>query len=512
MNVCLLYEKSEAVPKGAILNRNEIVQDLNLDIIFKLMSRNDPYIYKTVRTVLTNPLTDKISILYRQGIVTDCIKNYDDFYKIYEMTSQVNEAYNRYVEGMKRVNSSNMSNAASVLSSLELLGILVDGLDQLKVYLDSVEMVFQSNGMRLFYNRLCEDYSHRFVQEIKDTMKNMSFLTEGGEITFSGTIGQGLKTKDIIVNQLKKDERKGKKSLGAMVQQFYNMFRHNTVILNDSKLDQEARELEAAGLAHILKFYQSFIRELASFFESLHYQTAFYIGAANLQIRLTQLYIPTTMPQLPIKDSEEFRFRGLYDLSLAIYNRKKPICNGLETENMKLFIITGANQGGKSTYLRSIGIAQLLMQSGLFVPAEYYCNKLFSGIFSHFTRREDTAMNSGKLDEELSRMDRILGQITPDSLLLMNESFATTTEREGSKIARDVVEALYENGTRIVMVTHLFEFTKSMFEKKPEHAIFLSAERLADGTRTYRIYEREPERTSYGIDLYDDIVGIKRGC
>ncbi len=264
--------------------------------------------------------------------------------------------------------------------------------------------------------------------------------------------------------------------------------------------------MEAAGLAHVMKMYQNFIKELTSFFENLRFQIAFYIGGANLKNRLAQMYLPTCMPQATSRDLRLFKFRGLYDLSLAIYNRSMPVSNDLETEDKQLFIITGANQGGKTTYLRSIGIAQIMLQSGLFVPAFYYCNCLYDGIYSHFTRREDTAMNSGKLDEELKRMNMILSDITPNSLLLMNESFATTTEREGSKIASDVVTALYENGTRILMVTHLFEFTRSMYEKRPDRAMFLSAERLTDGTRTYKIFEREPERTSYGLDLYEQII------
>jgi DNA mismatch repair ATPase MutS len=278
------------------------------------------------------------------------------------------------------------------------------------------------------------------------------------------------------------------------------------VRFDTTKLGQEVRDMEAAGLAHVMKMYQNFIKELTSFFENLRFQIAFYIGGANLKNRLAQMYLPTCMPQATSRDLRLFKFRGLYDLSLAIYNRSMPVSNDLETEDKQLFIITGANQGGKTTYLRSIGIAQIMLQSGLFVPAFYYCNCLYDGIYSHFTRREDTAMNSGKLDEELKRMNMILSDITPNSLLLMNESFATTTEREGSKIASDVVTALYENGTRILMVTHLFEFTRSMYEKRPDRAMFLSAERLTDGTRTYKIFEREPERTSYGLDLYEQII------
>jgi DNA mismatch repair ATPase MutS len=287
------------------------------------------------------------------------------------------------------------------------------------------------------------------------------------------------------------------------------MFRSNVIVLQDDKLSQAAREMEAAGLVHIMKLYQNFIKDMLSYFENLRSQIAFYIGCANLHNRLTQLHIPVSMPYVNNEDMKGFKFRGLYDMSMAIYNREQPVTNDLETEDLLLFLITGANQGGKSTYLRSIGIAQILMQCGMFVPADYYCSSLCRGIYTHFTRREDTAMNSGKLDEELSRMNRIIHNITPGSMLLMNESFATTTEREGSVIASDIVKALYEHGVRILMVTHLFEFTKYMYEHRLEQSMFLSAQRLSDGTRTFKILEQEPERTSYGLDLYDNILGNK---
>ncbi len=69
-----------------------------------------------------------------------------------------------------------------------------------------------------------------------------------------------------------------------------------------------------------------------------------------------------------------------------------------------LVMITGANQGGKSTFLRSIGLAQLMMQCGMFVPAESLSSNVCDGIFINFKREEDATMKCGKLDEELSRM------------------------------------------------------------------------------------------------------------
>ena len=68
-------------------------------------------------------------------------------------------------------------------------------------------------------------------------------------------------------------------------------------------------------------------------------------------------------------------------------------------------VITGANQGGKSIFLRSIGVAQLMMQCGMFVPAEVFCASVCDGVSTHFKKREeDPTMTKGKLEEELSRM------------------------------------------------------------------------------------------------------------
>ena len=119
-------------------------------------------------------------------------------------------------------------------------------------------------------------------------------------------------------------------------------------------------------------------------------------------------------------------------------------------------------------------------------------------------------MNSGRLDEELGRMNKIVERIGEGSLLLLNESFATTTEKEGSVIAYDIIKALTEAGVKILTVTHLLSFARRIHEESkgnPDSGIeFLSAERKDDGTRTYRMIRHEPELTSFGLDLYEEIV------
>jgi len=165
-------------------------------------------------------------------------------------------------------------------------------------------------------------------------------------------------------------------------------------------------------------------------------------------------------------------------------------------------VITGANQGGKSTLLRSVGLAQLMMQAGMFVGAESLRANVCVGVFTHYKREEDERMESGKLDEELSRMSTIARELAPSCLLLCNESFASTNEREGSEIARQIVRALLEKRIKVFFVTHLYDLAHGLFEQRLDTALFLRAERRPDGTRTFRLRQGEPLPTSYGADSY----------
>jgi DNA mismatch repair ATPase MutS len=116
-------------------------------------------------------------------------------------------------------------------------------------------------------------------------------------------------------------------------------------------------------------------------------------------------------------------------------------------------------------------------------------------------------MRHGKLEEELERMSAIADRIRPGSLLLCNESFSATNEREGSEIARQVTRALTEAGVRVVFVTHLYDFAVSA---RPEgSARFLRAERRDDAVRTFRIVPGLPQPTSHGEDSYRRIFATE---
>ena len=114
-------------------------------------------------------------------------------------------------------------------------------------------------------------------------------------------------------------------------------------------------------------------------------------------------------------------------------------------------------------------------------------------------------MKSGKLDEELGRMNTIVDRLKPNSLVLLNESLSATNEREGSEIARQIISAFWEGRIKVFFVTHLYEFARSRVCSEPDRVLFLRAERESDGRRSFQMKEGEPLKTSYGVDLYDQI-------
>jgi DNA mismatch repair ATPase MutS len=234
-------------------------------------------------------------------------------------------------------------------------------------------------------------------------------------------------------------------------------------------------------------------------------ELAFYVGALNLHDDLVHLGLMICWPE-PVDDERpRLTIRDLRDVGMLLTHPGPVVGNDIDADNKWLIVITGANQGGKSTFLRSVGLAQLMMQAGLFVTAREFCATVARGIYTHFKREEDADMQSGKFDEELSRLSQIIDYLRPGSMLCLNESFASTDEREGSEVSSEIVRALLESRVRILFVTHLHALAQKWYEAGRSDTLFLRAERLADGSRSFKVVEGSPLETSFGVDLYREI-------
>jgi DNA mismatch repair ATPase MutS len=266
------------------------------------------------------------------------------------------------------------------------------------------------------------------------------------------------------------------------------------------------RQLRNRGLAQIARAAGQAAMNVRSFLAAVRVELAFFVGCLNLHDRLSAKGEPMCFP-IPLPERSAVLFgEGLYDPCLLLSRPDRVVGNDVRACPSHLIVITGANEGGKSTFLRSVGVAQLMMQSGMFVAAKSFGSSLSLALFTHFRREEDPWMRHGKLEEEFQRMSDIIEAASPGAMILLNESLGSTYEQEGSAIACQMVKALSEAGVRMLFVTHLYEFARRARKAVPD-TLFLRAERDEKGERTFRLTAGEPLKTAFADDLYEDVFG-----
>ena len=210
-------------------------------------------------------------------------------------------------------------------------------------------------------------------------------------------------------------------------------------------------------------------------------------------------------------DGLRMRARGFYNLKLAdfIENKDEIVVNDLDfSAECGTYILTGANRGGKTTVTQAVGLMFALAQAGIYVPASEFAFAPVDCIFTHYPADEDKTLDYGRLGEECRRFRELFGLCTSDSLLLLNETFSTTSFEEGFFIARDAVKAILHKGTRCIYNTHMHklatEIDKLNDECTAEGAAVKAASLVAvsDGSRrSFKVKVAPPEGLSHARDI-----------
>ncbi len=497
MKAHLMYrERDFDVEQKLPWNEGALTQDLELDTLFSAMALGDQFLFDVAKKVILWSPTNHVStILYRQDILKDVLKNSATVRAIYDLAVEAIESERKNFWGI-------LTNYPEVVlhRSMGVMQMFVGMLKRLWGIADQYAEEFASEGFRTLFAMLKEELSDEYFGRVQHHLKQLQFRRG---VLISAGLGQGNKGINYVLRK-PNDRNQNWLEWALGPKPAAHTFR---IADRDDNGARALSELRDRGLNLVSDALAQSCDHILSFFNLLRAELAFYVGCLNLHEQLAQGDQPTCFP-VPVDPRERAHTaRGLYDACLALVRKRTVVGNDLNADNHSLVMIRGANQGGKSAFLRSIGLSQLMMQCGMFVPAEHLSANVCDGLFTHYKREEDASMNSGKLDEELSRMSEIADHVTPNSILLFNESFAATNEREGSEIARQIVSALLELRIKVFFVTHLYTLSQGLCRRQTEGALFLQAERQADGTRTYRILEGEPTETSYGVDLYNRIFG-----
>ena len=206
------------------------------------------------------------------------------------------------------------------------------------------------------------------------------------------------------------------------------------------------------------------------------------------------------------KNEVSMEAKGFYNFKLALnlLNPKDLVVNDLDFDyDHTIYILTGANRGGKTTATQGIGLLYALAQGGVYVPADSFEFAPSDCIYTHFPADEDQTMDLGRLGEECIRFKEIFTEATDKSLILMNETFSTTSFEEGYYIACDSIKALLTKGARTIYNTHMHklgldaeEFSKD-FKQKAASLIVKSD----GGKRSFKLAIAPPEGSSYAADI-----------
>ena len=474
------------------INEPALTQDLGLNNLFNAMAVGDRFLFEVVKKTVLFSLHDIETILYRQDILKDCLKNSAIVRNIYDIAVDSIESKKKHYYWF-----SGRYPSSTLHSSVEMLQTFVDYLINLKNIADEHADKFESAGFTKFFVMIQQELNDEYFATVQDHLKELKFRNG---VLVSAELGRGNQGTNYVLRKSTDPKRSWLERFFAREPAF--TYR---VAERDVNGSRALSELRGRGINLVANALAQSADHILSFFNLLRTELAFYIGCLNLHGQLVHKEEPTCFP-VPVPPGERReRFSGLYDVCLALSLDQRVVGNDMNADDKDLMIITGANQGGKSTFLRSLGLAQLMMQCGMFTPAESFCANICDGLFTHYKREEDVTMSSGKLDEELKRMSAIVDNVRANSLLLFNESFAATNEREGSEIAGQIISALLEKGIKICFVTHLYELAHGFYDRGMANAIFLRAERQDDGGRTYKLIQGVPLETSYGKDLYNSI-------
>ena len=212
-----------------------------------------------------------------------------------------------------------------------------------------------------------------------------------------------------------------------------------------------------AALAQFRERCGDFIEPLVARFER---EVQFYLAGLESAARLSKGGLPWSLPTV-CEEPGHMEATAAYDLALAAalsYQSKEVVPNDVRlSPGEQIIVVTGPNQGGKTTFARTIGQLYHLASIGWLVPAQTAHVPLCDAVFSHFEREEDLETLSGKLEEDLQRVRFILENATDRSVVVMNESLTATALQDAVRLGATVIRRLIELGVHAVYVTFIDE-------------------------------------------------------
>lgn len=542
--VDLLYpsvEKHNAMKKrSAALEKlsRDYVDNMELDKVADIITPH--YQYRVMR--LFSELCDDEEIInYRLDIL-------DDFIRLPSLSATIRKVINIMVENDRKniYNLTTPDSFSQLDDAISGFDAYIECMEVMHAFYEKMQDKIQSEGVKRLFGFFEEHYGDKHYISLKKEVDDLkkALTNRIRSITVAINLDERLVPISAGIIDLSSERYGLKPSLVDRIIYHGAKFNEKAVVKNlrhrfnesevsDDKLVNTVDKTLFDELDDLTSKYVKMIGEVLGEYQKagiadmryIDYQLEYYMGAVqmieaceNSGVKMCRpKLLPMSQRRAVIKDIFDpvyFRESKMYNLNHK--DKKSVVTNDITFDDDGAFyVLTGANNGGKTTFLRAVGLCQILAQTGLYVPASYCEISMVDYIYTQFPKEEKTGIDTSRFTTEIKEFKAISDTITNHSLLLMNESIQSTTPRECIEVACELLRVFCKMGVRGVFATHLVDIAFKTVELNKDDTLrskLVSIVADADeqtGERKYKIVKGMPKDNSfaetilnkYGIDM-----------
>ena len=518
----LIWKNRQNEPVINPENAEVLTEDLNLKKIIPIMSR-EPMIKMTPEIFLNAVTSDVENILYRQCILRDFLKRRDIVSELEEIIMALDEMQKlhkilkpeiKVPKLMLRLRKLELY--LSIMEKLERIFNVENPMEVSEEFTaigDEIKKINKKTGLSDLYEDIKEIKTISSKFKSIDIGINIDYQYEAREAIIIN-INNFKYEKSNLIEKIRcgDNDKKNKISIAAEI----DVRNAGQKLSFQYELYKEIEVLLGKELNEIENIQSKYSNLVTSGILTYRDEICLYYGTLRLYGFMGSHKYKSCFPKISPKN---INIEGIYSLVMAYEsisaddeNKFQVVENDLNMSNSeKTILITGANDGGKTVMLESLGAVQLLFQNGLIIPASYAELPVYNKIYSHFPKDEDLSIGAGRLGEEAGRVSGILKEAKDSVLVLFNEPYITTSPTEGLDILVLSIKRFLEKGATVFLVTHYLDFLSEINETEKIASYVME---IADGLRTYKAIRQAPMSESHALDVakeHGDDVGPPAG-
>lgn len=464
--------------------------------------------------------SEKEVIEYRQKVFRDMLENQELCSLFTSLTPILND-----ITELRKL-SQDSSNNDSYLYSITEIELYVSAIEHLYSGLKEINVRLQSEALITLANRIIELTDSDYYKNLNEKLKELtSRVREIKSVTIGVNLDSRLrpetagvlsvnneyfKSGELLQKILRLDFKNNEYTCIASLQPFKKGQNDNQQLALNNAFNNALNEVYKNSMRSWKKVVNEYVLEKADFLIKLCPEIEFIVKATELIKSLEETGNSLTFPNIHPMENKIFDVKGIYNPIVATKLNEKMVTNDFSFDkNGMFYVLSGPNRGGKSVITCAVGLTFALCQLGLPVPASSAEISPVDGIFTHFPNDAEDTIDKGRLGEECARLYEIFGDITENSLVLLDESLSSTGSYEASYIASEVLSGLSLSRCRGIFSTHLHELT-AMIPEINEKCTKDGGERIDtlvagmdNGERSFEIFRKIPDGRSYARDIAD---------